>query len=139
MTSIRSYINVIESSSLEVTPDVLVGVVKSMHHTPQDFYFGDLVDRIQKCKRYVLRELPISSITHAEWYVDDVLVASYVDKLSAGDEYPLIIYDAVDGSIIDGTHRVNALLSAGVDVVRAYVGLPENLDPDWDEGGEEEH
>lgn len=125
----RDLINIVETALESVaSPDDVARLVQRIHHNEDDLHEGDLLDRIYKFSSYILRSIPLSGINAHEWMVHDELVRSYGDAPSPA---PPIVYDAVDRSIIDGSHRVNAALYRGDDEIMAYVGLPENLDPEY--------
>ena len=55
----------------------------------------------------------------------------YAARLRQGERAPPIVYDAEEGSIIDGLHRVNGAVRAGARSILTYVGLPEHRCPNW--------
>jgi hypothetical protein len=93
-----------------------------IHHTYDDFIDGDLGDRIEKYKKYIVKEVNISDIEIDEFYIDDNLVDEYKEKIMKSNTYPPIVLNN-DYTIIDGTHRVNALNELGYKTVTAFVGL----------------
>lgn len=117
------------------TPDELIEIARRIHHTPQDLSDGDLSERIWAYNSYKLSRLAVSSLDLSEWSIDDELVAEYVARIRAGEEPPPIIYDRTLKSIIDGTHRANAVDQAGGQWIMAYVGQGRrNEDEVLDEG-----
>ncbi len=84
-----------------------------------DFEEGDIGDRIHRFKSYVLKELPLSTFNKDEfnWSEGDV-----EDFANLNTPFPPVIYDPIEKSIIDGTHRINAALLRGNKTIRAYVG-----------------
>jgi hypothetical protein len=96
--------------------------VQGMHHTDDDFIDGDLGDRIEKYKRYRVEDVNISDIQINEFYIDDDLVEEYKEKILKSNMYPPIVLNK-DYSIIDGTHRINALDDLGYKTVIAFVGV----------------
>ena len=126
-TTIREYLN--ERYS---TDNIKIGEVydeadvysytQRIHHTDDDFIDGDLGDRIEKYKKYIVKEVNISDIEIDEFYIDDDLVDEYKEKIKKLNTYPPIVLNK-DYSIIDGTHRVNALDELGYKTVVAFVGL----------------
>lgn len=104
----------------------ILDLVKSIHHTTEDLYEGDLRERIFKYEKYILSEISIDeAIKYSPFYVDknsvNDIIENYSDKLLSGD-YPPIIFDPDEDLIIDGTHRIRALKDLGVDKVIAYIG-----------------
>lgn len=93
-----------------------------IHHTYSDFIDGDIGHRIEKYKKYVIKEVNISDIEIDEFYIDGDLVDEYKEEIKRLNTYPPIILNR-DYSIIDGTHRVNALNELGYKTVVAFVGM----------------
>lgn len=93
-----------------------------IHHTNDDFIDGDLGERIESYEEYIVEEIEISDIEIDEFYIDDSLVDEYKEKIQKYKTYPPIILNS-DYSIIDGTHRVNALNELGIKKVVAFVGI----------------
>ena len=63
-----------------------------------------------------------------EFYIDEELVKDYVEKIkNEGVENmpPMLISDNYE--IIDGIHRLNALLDSGFDSFLSYVGSEVSL------------
>lgn len=92
-----------------------------IHHTEEDFYEGDLGKRIEKYKYYEVKEVNISDIEIDRFYIQDSLVDEYKLKIQKNGTYPPIVLKT-DYTIIDGTHRVNALNELGFKTVIAFVG-----------------
>lgn len=116
-----------------VTPDELAEVIAGIHHTPEDLYQGDLSHRLHKFTRYDLVDLPLDEINLDEWQRNDAMVRNYALRMQSGEDYPPIVFDLDAGSIIDGTHRANAAAWLDWPSIRAYVGRPEHIDPEWTE------
>lgn len=119
----RNFITIVESAAWPqtITPDMLIDWTQDNHHTPEDIGDGDLYDRVWAFQRYTLERIPLSSLNLDEWMVHDDLVADYRAELANG-EAPPIVYDSVNHSIIDGTHRANAAAASGATDILAYVG-----------------
>jgi hypothetical protein len=107
----------------------LVRIVKRIHRAPEDFSEGDLENRIYRFTDYTLEWLPIAVLDLNEWDIDDEMVADYAGR---SDQYPPIVFDGADESIIDGAHRANAADHQGAQYVLAYYGHPADQDPNWD-------
>ena len=107
-------------------------LMETIHHSPEDFDTGDINHRVWKFTRYVFQQLPVADL-HSPWNLDDQRVADYATRMRQGETPPPIIYDADADVMIDGGHRLAAAQLAGLHSLPAYVGLPENIDPDWDE------
>ena len=133
--NMRDFISLVESTApypQSVTPDFLVQLMLKIHYNVSDMEEGDLNFRIWKYTRYELRELPVADL-HTPWRIDPDNVSEYAERMKAGEVPPPIIWDMVDDEPIDGGHRIEAAKLAGVATLPAYVGLPENVDPDYDD------
>ena len=104
--------------------------IKKLHRNEDDFYDGDLGDRIGEFSKYKLMEIDIDKINIDEWELDIDYLKDYKNKFKENNNYPPIVLDGdTDYSyknkytIIDGTHRVNALDRSGIKTVKAWVGI----------------
>lgn len=100
--------------------------VQGMHHTDEDFWDGDLGDRIENYSQYKLREISISKIDIDEFYIDEDDIEGYQERYESSKDYPPIVLEKIymgRYTIIDGTHRVNALNNLGITTVKAWVGV----------------
>ncbi len=91
------------------------------HHTPEDWAEGDLGNRIMEHDEWVLTRLPLSALQLNEWGLDQELVDENKEMFEAGMAYPPILYDPQYSTLIDGTHRANALAQLGESEIWAYV------------------
>lgn len=107
--------------SLILTPD-LVEQVKALHYQPQDFDEGDIVDRLYEFASYTLQERPIEDLGHSPFYLDWELVDSYCSLILQNPSYPPVIFNPIERSLIDGGHRLHALLRLKHSTVLCYVG-----------------
>lgn len=105
--------------------------VRGIHARNEDFVDGDLTHRLKKFSTYVLSDVPMLDIDPEEFEVHRPRAESYAERLRRGEQAPPIVFDAEDGSIIDGLHRVNGAVQAGGLSILGYVGLRENRDPAW--------
>ena len=101
------------------------------------FIDGDLGDRLDEYDNYILKEILIDKIDIEEWGFDMDDVEEYMKIYSKTKEYPPIVVSA-DYSIIDGTHRANALKHCGLKKILAFVGYNGvnesfNVDDPYDE------
>ena len=112
----------IETNLGTISANDLIYWVRKNHHNPSDIWEGDLEDRISNYSMYKLVDLPLSTIDTDEWDSDDDTVSDYQEKYTSTKNYPPIIYDFRNKSIIDGTHRAKALKNLGVKTIKAYVG-----------------
>lgn len=119
-------------------PATIAGVdlsqlVQEFHHTPEDFYDGNLEQRIDSYGEFQLQVIPTGSLDAEEWLSYDERVDAYSVMTS---DAPPIIVDHI-GSIIDGTHRLKAAIARGEKTIRAYVGTEASYDPIYDDGEDE--
>jgi len=110
----------------------VLDMVQDIHGRPEDFDEGDLVHRINKFDTYEKTVMDIDDLNLDEWEVDEDFVEELSKRIEKEGYHP-IVYDPDDGSIIDGTHRANALNLIGKTKIKAYVG--KDINPYW---GEEE-
>ena len=98
-------------------------LVKNIHGRKNDFYEGDISDRIYWFDDYKLDRLPISKINLSRWDVDERYVDELVDNIiNKKQKIRPIIFDPIENSIIDGTHRANAYAKLGYKYIPAYIG-----------------
>lgn len=109
--------------------DDLIYELPEHHHTPEDFDEGDLTDRINQYFSYDLELITIDRFDFGEWIIDPARVEK-IEKEIRKDAfcYPPILYDPINDSIIDGTHRVNALHNLGEKYVVTLVGNEEDYE-----------
>ena len=99
--------------------------VQSLHRNEEDFYDGNLGERIGEYSQYEVKEIEISKICIDEYELDDDYVDDYIKKYESLNSYPPIVLGYNDPrwgyNIIDGTHRVNALHRLGIKTIIAFV------------------
>ena len=96
--------------------------IETLHHTQDDFIDGDLPRRIEWYPQYKLILIPIDRLDTDEFYWDETEVDKFKDLYLETNKYPPIVI-AHDFSIIDGTHRLNALEQLGEKKILAYMGI----------------
>ena len=76
-----------------------------------------------------MKLIPIERINIDEWYLDEDDMREYQSLFEEEKNYPPIVLDGDTKwsyqnkfTIIDGTHRVNALNELGIKEVKAWVG-----------------
>lgn len=104
--------------------------IQKLHRNEEDFYDGDIGERIERFPKYQVAEIPIDKINMDEYQLDDDYVDDYVEKYKQIGTYPPIVLGYYDNNwgydIIDGTHRANALKNAGLKSIICFVGLNEH-------------
>ncbi len=106
--------------------DVIYQYVQELHGH-DNFGDGDLGDRLEMFQQYQLQEVEIYNLDLQEWDIDEYVVDEYIAKFKESNSYPPIVVDDSyeDYSIIDGTHRANALSELGHKTILAWVGVSE--------------
>ena len=83
----RDFINHLRTDDFaaETLPDWKVhGEVKRLHHREEDFYEGNIEERIEEFREYELQDIPFELI-HAPWYYDSDLVFDYAMQINEYD------------------------------------------------------
>jgi len=104
--------------------------VEQLHRNEEDFTDGDIGQRIGQFSKYKLTEIPIDKINIDEYDLDIDYMKDYKKMFKETNNYPPIVLDGDTKwsykntfTIIDGTHRVNALHRSGLKTVKAWVGF----------------
>ena len=112
-----------------LSDDIICQYVKSLHRNDEDFYEGDLEQRIYQFSKYKLMEVKISKINIDEYDLDKDYMRDYMIEYKNTQDYPPIVLDGDtqwswgnNYTIIDGTHRVNDLHRLKIDTIKAWVG-----------------
>src|SRR6056297_976929 len=111
-----------------VDAGTVINLVASIHGRSEDVEDGDLNHRLSKFDTYEKKVIDINDVDLDEWEVDEDFVEELKTKIEKGGYEP-IVFDPDEGSIIDGTHRANALHQLGYTKIKAYVG--KDIDPYW--------
>ena len=101
--------------------------VQSIHRNDEDFYEGDIGQRIEEYSNYKVLEIPINTICTDEYELDEDYLQDYILKYKELGTYPPIVLGRLDKefgyNIIDGNHRVNGLKEIGVETIICFVGI----------------
>jgi hypothetical protein len=104
--------------------------IQKLHRNEDDFYDGDIGERIERFPQYQVAEIFVDKINMDEYELDDDYFNDYVEKYKQIGTYPPIVLGYYDNrwgyDIIDGTHRANALKNAGLKSIVCFVGLNEH-------------
>jgi hypothetical protein len=96
--------------------------VQKLHYKrKEDFWEGDLGDRIEEYPYYVVREIPIDEIDMDVYQIDEDDLEEYIELFKELQSYPPIVLTK-EYDIIDGTHRANALRELGLTSIICFVG-----------------
>ena len=139
-TTIREFLNEQKITESFTDKNINVGDVYSesdvypyiqkLHRNEDDFYDGDIGERIERFPKYVVADIPIKKINMDEYELDDDYVDDYIEMYKKSGTYPPIVLGYYDNNwgydIIDGTHRANALRKLGVKSIISFVGLNEH-------------
>lgn len=122
-----SYATVINSKVGDILPESLIyQYVQKLHLNEEDFWDGDLGDRIENYTSYKLMEVDINKIDISDFEIDDDKVDEYSNSYKELNVCPPIVLESEyygRYTIIDGTHRANALHNNGIDKILAWVGM----------------
>jgi hypothetical protein len=113
----------------QVEEYVVYNSVKRGHREADDFSDGDLGERLEEFKYYNLtKDFDLTKLNRTEWDLDENLVSHYEEMIleKGTDDMPKIVIDD-NLSIIDGMHRINALLNSGITKSDIYVGTNEKI------------
>ena len=102
-----------------------------LHGNRQDLTDGDLLHRLDRFDAFVKGSISIADIDLAEFNIGEDKVLAFMEMYRTTGTYPPVVFDAVDRSMIDGSHRANALCRLGLKEVDALIGVAEHLDADW--------
>ena len=101
--------------------------VQNIHKNEDDFYDGDIGERIERFKKYEVALIDVDKINMDEYYLDDDIVNKYINIYKENKTYPPIVLGYYDSNwgydIIDGNHRANALKEFGLKQILCFVGL----------------
>lgn len=113
----------------QVEEYIIYELIKGIHREPEDFYDGDISDRIEEYKYYnLVQNFDLRTLDKNEWDVDQDLVDEIKELIidNGLKSMPKIVISE-DNSIIDGIHRINALLQLGYTHIDLYVGSNQKL------------
>jgi len=121
-------LNMVYNSKVgDVLPEsIIYQYVQYLHDDEDAFVNGDLGERIEEFNEYKLEKIEISNL-EIEFYLDTDKVSEYEKQYYKKMKYPPIVvrkYGDNDYSIIDGSHRVEALKDIwGNKFILAWVGV----------------
>lgn len=112
--------------------------VISKTHNHDDFSDGDLGDRIEEYQYYNhVVDFPLSSLSPNNYSIDEDKIEDLIDfineeiKENRGlTRLPKITIDE-NGEIIDGCHRILALLAVGYDKIDLFQGTNQKIVPEY--------
>lgn len=108
----------------------VIAHVLGIHSNPQDFEEGDLLDRVASFGTYQKSLLDLDTVDLDEFALCDVTIEEYrLLYVASAGQGPELIYDPVNGSMIDGLHRANACRRAGFRYHEAFIGDPQTYEP----------
>jgi nucleoside diphosphate kinase len=101
----------------------IIDYVRNKHYREEDFYEGDIIERISQYYWYYLNEINISDTNYNYFSYDQERVEEFTKKMKESSyKYPPIVFDPINKMIIDGVHRVVVLKELGVEKVKSYIG-----------------
>jgi len=115
-----------------VPEDIIYQYIQQIHWNDNDWSEGDISDRIEQYKNYILKEVSIDKIDIEEFQTYEDIVKKYADQTKNTGYYPPIVI-AHDYQIIDGTHRAQAIEMLGMKTILAFVGTNKNTNENLNE------
>lgn len=94
-----------------------------------DPWEGPVPMHVLRYSRYRCAFVPIADCDLEGNSYDPELAVEY--SRTPADRFPPIVFDPMDGEIVDGYHRIHAALIRGETVILSLVGMPETIDPTW--------
>lgn len=118
---------------------LVIAHVLRTHHRSEDFEEGNLLDRVATFGVYRKGMLDLEMVDLDEFALCEITIEEYrLLYLASDGRGPELIYDPVNGSMIDGLHRANACLRAGYRFHEAFIGDPQTYEPMLNELGRED-
>ncbi len=106
--------------------DIYEYIQKLHYKRKEDFWDGDLGERIEKFSHYVVKEISVEDINLEEYHLDTDDMEEYIEKYNELNSYPPIVLGKKEYglyNVIDGTHRGNALKELGFNKIVCFVGV----------------
>ena len=109
-------------------PELAEGMANDMSTTDMISYLRqhhdanlhqDYLDHINTFSKFVLKDIPVSSIKSKLAGLDKAKVEQY-KQMDMSTAPPIVMGD---GYILDGYHRVNAVKAQGIPTIKGYVGV----------------
>ncbi len=98
--------------------------IEEIHSNEEDFYDGNISERIEEYTNYKLQIVKLNDIILDEWTLDEDEALEFGNKFKETDYIPPIVLDDSNPHIIiDGNHRANGLKMVGEKSVEAFVGI----------------
>lgn len=120
------YLKLFEDFNLndKIPSNEVIDHVMSIHSNVEDFDEGDLLERILRHDYYEYKIMNIEDIDgYDDFQIDYDVVDEYIEMYENGKtDYPPIVLDD-NNYIIDGTHRINALIEMGIKTIKALVAI----------------
>ena len=113
-----------------VSSDEVLKMCKDLNRNSEHFDKSGVPEKILNHKKYELKKVPVSSLDLSSIEFDEELKDKYKEMTKINPDYPPIIFDSEQGSIIDGNHRAKALQEIGYESIRAFVSIPNVEEPE---------
>ena len=117
-----------EGMANDMSAEDMISYLRQHHDTN---LHQDYLDHINTFSKFVLKDIPVSSIKSKLAGLDKAKVEQY-KQMDMSTAPPIVMGD---GYILDGYHRVNAVKAQGIPTIKGYVGvksqpeLAESADP----------
>jgi len=106
-----------------VSSDEVLKMCKDLNRSSEHFDKSGVPEKILKHKKYELKKVPVSSFDLGSIEFNEELKDKYKEMTKINPDYPPVIFDSEQGSIIDGNHRAKALQEMGYESIRAFVSI----------------
>jgi len=113
-----------------VSSDEVLKMCKDLNRSSENFDESGVPEKILKHKKYELKKVPVSSLDLNSIEFNEELKNKYKEMTKINPDYPPIIFDSEQSSIIDGNHRAKALQEMGYESIRAFVSIPNVEGPE---------
>ena len=105
-----------------ISCDTVIDYVRGIHLPREDWYEGDLEERLRRFAYYELRLIELTEHMTEQWSIDEDKSLDYQERPFPA---PPIIFDESVNEVIDGAHRCHAGWHRGQRAILAYVGVAE--------------
>ena len=113
-----------------VLANEVLKMCKELNRSSKYFDKSGVPEKILKNKKYALKKIPISALGLNSIEYNEELKDKYKEMTKVNPDYPPIIVDSTNNTIIDGNHRAKALQEMGYESIRAYVSIPNVKEPE---------
>ena len=111
-----------EAMTTLISCDTVIDYVRGIHLQREDWYEGDLEQRLRRFAHYELRTIELTKDMTEQWLIREDKSLDYQERPFPA---PPIVFDELMNEVIDGAHRCHAYWHRGQRAILAYVGVAE--------------